>query len=401
MKADRISRICRIVLALAVAVGVVTAPRLQAQTFSVVHDFTGSSDGGSALAGLAIDSKGIIYGTASAGGSSGAGVVFKMNRQGNLTVLHNFAGGSDGSTPESRVIIDAKGDLYGTTFAGGAADTGTVYRVTKAGKESVLYSFAGGTDGANPIAGLAMDAAGDVYGTTTAGGAYGYGTVFKVTRPTKQGQPWTESILYSFNDTDGQVPVAGVTLGKRGNLYGTASVGGAYGYGTVFELQHSESGWTEKIIYTFQMQNDGGTPYGGLTMDASGNLYGTATNGGDGSSGGGTVFELTPSKGNWTFNVLYGLAGWGISGTFRDLLLDGSGKIYATTHCDGNNDAGTVYELTLSGGVWTYTSLYVFTGGTDGLYSFSNLVLDKQGNLYGTTNMGGTNGYGVIFKVAP
>ena len=186
-----------------------------------------------------------------------------------------------------------------------------------------------------------------------------------------------------------------------GDLYGTTSAGGPYGYGTVFQLKRSAPTWTENTLHDFAMGTDGGVPYSGLVWDASGNLYGASTDGGGSSeSGGGTVFKLTHTVSGWTFNVIYDLPGWGISGSFRNLLLK-SGKIYATTHCDGAYNAGTVYELTQSNGTWTYNSLYVFTGGADGLYSFSNLVADQAGDLYGTTNMGGANGFGDVFKVTP
>jgi uncharacterized repeat protein (TIGR03803 family) len=384
--------------ALAIGLGVLISQHAQAQTFSVVHAFTGGSDGGSPLSGFTIDEKGNLYGTASYGGTTEYGVVFKLNKKGVETVLHDFIGGTDGANPEGRLVRDAAGRLYGTTFAGGAANAGTVFEVTRYGKETVLYSFAGGTDGANPIAGLTRDKAGNLYGTTTAGGANGNGTVFELS---EKGGVWTEQVLYSFGtDGDGATPVAGVTLHK-GSLYGTTSAGGTAGYGTVFELTKSKSGWAETVIYNFQMQSDGGIPYAGLTFDRSGNLYGGATEGGNGSDAGGTIFELTPSNGGWTFTVLYSLPGWGISGTFRDLYLDASGNIYATTHCDGTYESGTVYELTLSNGTWTYNSLYVFTGGSDGQYSFSNVVFDKQGNLFGTTNVGGANNFGVIFEIAP
>jgi uncharacterized repeat protein (TIGR03803 family) len=260
----------------------------------------------------------------------------------------------------------------------------------------VLYSFAGGTDGANPEATLVMDAKGNLYGTTTAGGSDGNGTVFELV---KRSGKWTEKVLYSFGSgTDGATPVAGVTLDAKNHLYGTTSVGGTYGYGTIFELTHSTSGWIEHTLYNFQNGDDGGTPYAGLILDGKGNLYGAATSGGTGA--GGTIFKLARSKGGWTFSVLYGLTGWSVSGPFRNLMLDASGNLYGTTHCDGANSAGTVYELINSGGTWTYNSLYVFTGGSDGLYSFSNLVFDKHGNLYGTTNQGGANGSGVVFKIA-
>jgi uncharacterized repeat protein (TIGR03803 family) len=370
----------------------------QAQTFTIIHNFAGS-DGDAPLAGLAMDAEQNLYGTASSGGQYGGGVVFKATRAGKEMVMHSFGKAADGSSPEGSLILDASGNLYGTTFSGGTAGAGTVFKISTKGKESILYSFAGGADGANPVSGLAMDASGNLYGTTSAGGAYSAGTVFEVSA---SGQ---HTVLYSFGSiaNDGTDPVAGVTLDTQGNLYGTAAAGGLYSYGTVFELSPSGSNWTENILHNFELQDDGGTPYAGLIFDHSGNLYGAATQGGaGGSDGGGTVFELTPSGGSWTFSVIYSLTGWGISGTFRDLLFDAStGVIYATTHCDGDYDAGTVYELKPSAGTWSYTELYTFTGGTDGYYVFSNLVMDKGGNLYGTTNTGGANGYGEIFKVKP
>jgi uncharacterized repeat protein (TIGR03803 family) len=384
-------------LTLAVAIGLILGTQVQAQTFTVLHNFTGGNDGGNPLSGFVMDEAGAnLYGTASAGGTHGAGAVFRLNARGE-TILYNFTGGADGNSPVSSLIIDRSGNLYGTTYSGGANGAGTVYVVTPHKTEEVLYSFTGGSDGANPEARLAFDAEGHLYGTTTAGGAYGGGTVFEITAQNH------ETVLYSFGQSsDSATPVAGVTLDPAGNIYGTASAGGLYTYGTVFELTRSASGWTETILHNFQMQSDGGVPYGGLVFDKSGNLYGAATDGGQtGGGGGGTIFELTLGSGGWTFNTLYDLDGWGISGTFRDLLLDAAGNIYATTHCDGTNSAGTVYELTNSNGTWNYNQLYVFTGGDDGLYSFSNLVADKNGNLYGTTNQGGTNGSGVIFRVKP
>ena len=380
----------------------VSAATAQAQTFSVIHNFAGGSDGANPLAGFTIDVAGNLYGTASAGGSFGAGVVFKLTTSGQETVLHNFTGGSDGANPQASLVLDKAGNLYGTTYAGGVSNDGTVFEVTRAGKERILYSFAGGADGANPIAALAIDKAGNLYGTTTSGGSSGKGTVYMLSVPTLPGGAWKEKVLHAFGTgTDGAIPVAGATLDTSGNLYGTTSAGGTYGYGTVFQLKRSASSWSENILHDFALGSDGGIPYAGLVLDSKGILYGAATEGGGGaSSGGGTVFELTRAGSNWTFTVLYDLPGWDISGTFRNLLLQ-SGKIYATTHCDGDYNAGTVYELTSTNGKWTYDSLYVFTGGTDGLYSFSNLVADKEGNLYGTTNEAGANGLGTAFKVTP
>jgi uncharacterized repeat protein (TIGR03803 family) len=368
-----------------------------AQSFSVILNFAGTNGSGP-LAGLAMDSQQNLYGTTNSGGKYGYGSVFKANRSGEEAVVHNFAGGAkDGAYPQDSLIFDTAGNLYGTTFNGGPANAGTVFEMSSKGVIHLLYSFAGGSDGANPIARLAMDKNGNLYGTTSAGGASGNGTVFEVSTAGKH------NVLYSFGaGSDGAIPYAGITLDTKGNLYGTTSAGGSTGNGTVFELKRSSSGWTETILHNFELQDDGGTPYAGLVFDHSGNLYGAATQGGsEGSVGGGTVFELSPASGGWNFQVIYGLYGWNISGPFRDLLVEPSGVIYGTTHCDGAYDAGTVYSLTPSSGAWSYTELYTFTGGTDGLYAFSNLVMDKGGNLYGTTNEGGGNGIGVIFKVTP
>jgi uncharacterized repeat protein (TIGR03803 family) len=376
----------------------IAMPSANAQTFNVVYNFTGGNDGGEPLDGFTIDGAGNLYGTTSSGGSSNYGVVFKVTTANVETVLHTFTGGTDGATPEGGLIRDKGGNLYGTTTAGGPSGAGTVFCVTAAGKEIVLHSFAG-PDGADPEAGLVRDAAGNLYGTTTAGGLKGNGTVFRVSPPKTKGAAWTEEVLYSFGTgADGAIPVAGVTINSAGNLYGTTSAGGAYGYGTVFELTPSGSSWTENILHNFQDGDDGGVLYAGLISDKSGNFYGAATEGGSG--GGGTVFELTPANGSWTFTVLYSIPGWGISGSFRNLIMDGEGNLYGTTHCDGVNNAGTVYKLTPAPGSWTYTSLYVFTGGSDGLYSFSNLVV-RNGNLYGTTKQGGANSNGVVFEVKP
>ena len=378
-----------------VLVQFVVAPRAQAQTFKVVYNFTGGSDGGNPLDGLTSDGAGNLYGTTYTGGVSGNGTVFKFSGS-SETVVHNFAGGSDGANPEGGLIRDAQGYFFGTTTAGGASGAGTVFAVSAAGKEVVLYTFAGGADGSNPQAGLILDASGNLYGTTSAGGASGNGTVFKLSHPTK-GSKWTETILYSFGTgSDGAVPLAAVKFDKAGNLYGTTSAGGSYGYGTIFQLTPAGSSWTETILHDFQDADDGAVPYGGLIADKSGNFYGSATEGGTG--GGGTIFELTQASGDWTFTVLYSNPGWGISGSYRNLTLDASGNLYGTTHCDGADSAGTVYKLSQESGSWTYTSLYVFTGGTDGQYSYSNPVVEGD-RVFGTTRFGGANGGGVVWEI--
>jgi uncharacterized repeat protein (TIGR03803 family) len=383
-------------LAFALLLGCVAAasPKIHSQTFSVVHRFKWS-DGANPLAGLTVDGSN-LYGTTSAGGSYGAGTVFQINGDDEETVLYEFKGGEDGASPEAALILIG-GNLYGTTSAGGGSDAGTVFEVTPHGEEKVLYSFTGKTDGTNPEAGLIGDSNGNLYGTTNLGGKYDHGTVFELVRP-KDGGAWTEAVLHSFGKgNDGADPVAGVTFDPTGNLYGTTSSGGTDGNGTVFQLTPSKSGWTERILHSFELQGDGGVPYAGIVVDGE-KLYGAATDGGEGGSdGGGTVFELAPSNGSWNFTVLYRLPGWGVSGSFRNLLVS-SGKIYATTHCDGTYSSGTVYELTPSGSTWKSDTLHEFSGGSDGFYSFSNLVLYK-GSLYGTTNQGGDGDDGIVFKV--
>jgi len=373
--------------------GVVVNQGLQAQTFSVIHSFTGGNDGGVPENGFVANGT-VFFGTASTGGSSGYGVVFKVNANGTETVLHSFSAGADGANPEGQLIRSKSGVLYGTTTAGGASGAGTVFEVVGK-KETVLYSFAGGKDGAVPVAGLVEDGDGNLYGTTSKGGANGNGTVFELT-PKASGGAWTETVLYTFGTgADGATPIGGLNFDKAGNLYGTTSAGGAYGYGTVFQLLAGSS-WKENILHDFQNADDGAIPYAGLISDKSGNFYGAATQGG--SNGGGTVYELISSNGTWNFNVLYSVPGWGISGTFRNVVLDSSGNLYASTHCDGAHNAGTVYELSPSGASWDYKLLYTFSGGSDGLYSVTDLVLNDD-KLYGTTLYGGADGNGVIYEI--
>ncbi|MFI5115931.1 MAG: choice-of-anchor tandem repeat GloVer-containing protein, partial [Terriglobales bacterium] len=265
-----------------------------------------------------------------------------------------------------------------------------------AAQEKVLYTFQGGTgDGAFPQAGLIFDTAGNLYGTTSLGGAYGFGTVFELT-PTAGGT-WTEKVLYSFkNDgTDGSNPKAGVIFDAAGNLYGTTSLGGAgvcqgAGCGTVFELTPAAGGtWTEKVLHSFGGATDGVIPEAGLIFDAAGNLYGTTGYGGPYNWG--TVFELTPAAGGtWTENVLYSFQGGADgAGPAAGLVFDAAGNLYGTTEVGGagvcqGNGCGTVFELTpAAGGTWTENVLYRFQSGADGANPYDALIFDAAGNLYG------------------
>lgn len=390
------------------------APAAQAQTLTVLHNFTDGADGAEPYAGVTIDRKGNLYGTTTTGGdNNGGGTVFKLSHVGTgwtLSTLHAFVQTGDGALPAARVVFGPDDTLYGTTYSGGQAGKGTVFNlrppptacksVLCPWTESVLYSFTGGSDGGGPYFGdLIFDAAGNIYGTTNGGGAHGEGVVFKLTR---SNGGWTESVLYSFTGgDDGSYPYSGVTFDSAGNLYGTATYNGSGGNGTVYELSSSGSGWTESTLYSFDGgPGDGGSPIGGVIFDAHGNLYGTTNLGGPG--GGGTAWELTPSGGNWSFTLLQGFTGY--EGPFATPTLDSAGTVYGTSMFTGGGD-GEVFKLTSSGGGWHYTS-YPFNGN-DGYAPLGGVSLDASGNIYGTTAAGGSGhgqscgGCGVVFEVTP
>ena len=392
----------------------------QAQTFTVMHNFTGALDGGSPQDGLTIDAAGNFYGTTQYGGA-GFGTVFKLSHKGSgwvFTPLYVFRGGSDGANPGARVIIGPDGSLYGTTAFGGESSCysgcGTVFNLKPAASvspnilgawtETVLYRFKGGSDGERPESELVFDQAGNLYGTTELGGEGGvYGTVFKLA-PSAGG--WTESILHQFDAfNDGYFPWAGLIFDKAGNLYGTTPGGGAYSSGVVYQLTPSESGWTLNVLYSFQGGNDGDMPFGGLIFDNAGNLYGTTASGG--ALNGGTAFELTPSSGTgtWTFTLLYDFRGSGDSGPLKTLTMDAAGNLYGTMFQRGAYGWGAVFKLAPGNGSWTYTSLHDFTGGSDGGYPSSNVILDANGNFYGTTEYLGSgncySGCGEVWEITP
>jgi uncharacterized repeat protein (TIGR03803 family) len=277
--------------------------------------------------------------------------------------------------------------------------------------ESVLFSFTGTPDGREPEAGLVQDTDGNFYGTTDSGGTSGHGTVFMIT---PQG---VEMVLYSFTgNSDGGNPIAGVILGKDGNLYGTTQVGGTNGNGTVFELAPAGVGvtpaWVETVLYSFTGGSDGGSPVAGLIQDSSGNLYGTTQWGGNraaGVQGAGTVFELAPPGGGgtaWVETVLYAFSGGGDGlNPAAGLIQDSSGNLYGTTEYGGCCDSGVVFKLAPAGvGVtppWVETTLYSFLNGSDGKEPVAGVTQGTDGNFYGTTELGGTDGQGTVFKVTP
>lgn len=400
----------------------------QAQTFTVLHNFTGGGDGAHPVAGLTSDSAGNFYGT-TYGTTQFAGVnygnVFKLEHQGSgwlLAPLYTFQGGNDGAAPNAGVIVGPDGALYGTTIFGGGGPCrsgtgvlgcGTVFKLTPPSTvcrttscpwtETILYRFQGGNDASNPVSRVTFDQSGNLYGTTDSGGVSGHGTVYEL-QPSNGS--WSESILYSFSPgPNGMNPEAEVLVDGAGNLYGTAPQGGqgcsGLGCGVVYELSHSGSGWIETVLYSFTGGNDGGDPYGGLIFDAAGNLYGTTVAGGTDNPGG-TVFELTASNGGWTLTTLYSL--YGNSGPVATLVMGRVGNLYGTASGDPFG-GGSVFELERSAGGWTFNDLHSFSG-TGGLFVYGSPVLDSAGNIYGTTNLGGqsqncSDGCGVVWELAP
>jgi uncharacterized repeat protein (TIGR03803 family) len=259
----------------------------------------------------------------------------------------------------------------------------------------VLYRFVGGNDAANPnLDKFALDAGGSLYGTTHAYGAYGQGSVFKLTLTNGA---WAESLLYSFTGgSDGAAPEAGVVFDVAGNLYGTTVEGGSYNFGTVYELTPSGSAWTEHTLYSFRGGSDGAYPQGGLIFDSSGNIYGTSSGT---SENPGTVFRLTPPGNGWTYSLLHSFVGSDGADPQAALLMDASKNLYGTTTEGGSVGVGVVFELSPSGGGWTYSLLHDFSGNGDGGFPYGDLVIDESGSLYGTTSEGGSHGKGVIFDI--
>ena len=337
-------------------------------------------------------------------------------------VLHSFGHGTDGAGPETELVIDSAGNLYGTTLIGGIHDNcggghgcGTVFQLSPrqdgAWTETVLYSFGNGTDGQNPSAGLILDMSGNLYGTTAAGGIHSKGTVFELSP--REGGGWTETVLHSFGSgTDGASPYATLTFDGAGNLYGTTLDGGIHGRGTVFELSPRQGGeWSETVLHSFGSGTDGSQPYGELVFDAGGDLYGTTTGGG--STGiGGTVFELSPRQGGgWSETIIHSFGnGADGEGPTAGPIFDGSGSLYGTTAGGGIHGGGTVFELSpRQGGGWTETVIHSFGNGTDGKAPYGGLIFDSSsGNLYGTTNQGGIHycadfgeSCGTVFQLSP
>ncbi len=358
----------------------------------------------------------------SGGGCTGTGeCMVTMNQNQAVTasfsgagemMVHSFGILNDGQNPAANLIPGSPGTYYGTAPLGGLFGNGRVFKLSPDGSggltETELYDFpSNGINGQNPLAGLTLDAAGNLYGTTVNGGASGRGTVFELM------PNGNETVLYSFCNqggthcTDGANPYGGLTFDAAGNLYGTTANGGASGCtngcGTVFELSpNSMGGWTETVLHSFADGADGANPEAGLTL-AAGNLYGTTVNGGTNNRG--TVFELSPNgMGGWTETVLYSFLAMDGANSYANVIFDTAGNLYGTTANGGANSGGTFFELSPStGGGWAESFLYSFgmNGPTDGLNPYAGLLLDQSGNLYGTTRNGGLYTEGTIFEMSP
>ena len=432
-----------LVLCLAVSFSLFSAGRALAQATEktvLSFNFNNGTDPG----GAAFDHSGNLWvvtgqgGNGTACGTSGCGVVVEFTPVSGAWVSHvvyNFHGGNDGDFPSGRLYFDSKGNAYGTTQAGGDSkcNCGTVYQLSPSQggwKETVIYRFNDNRnhiDGLTPYSGLIADAAGNLYGTSISGGAYGWGAVYEVS-PNPHGY-WTERVLWSFLSpdlgTDGSLTYAALAIDASGNLYGTTYAGGSKqdcsgttGCGTVFEVSPGADGvWTERVIYNFQGGSDGARSYGELIFDGAGNLYGTTYFGGSNECselGCGTVFELSPAAdGTWTETVLYAFSESDRDGNYPKggLIFDQAGNLDGVTMYGGKSNWGTVFSLTPgSGGFWAETLLYSFALPS-GVAPVTTPVIDASGNIYGTTLTGGTNrtglcgqglpGCGAVFEIKP
>ncbi len=393
----------------------------QAQSFQVLHNFTGGADGNQPYGGLAIDAAGRLYGTTIGSEQcyTGCGNVYRFAWRGSgwvLTPLYAFRASNDGSVPTSTVTIAADGTLYGTTAEGGGTDNycfrgcGTVYRLQPPAQicpapscswtEIILYAFHGDSDLTSPSGEVVFDGAGNLFGATYAGGPRsgfdGLGGVYELTPG--QGQ-WSYQPIYEFagSPNEGCSELGSLLLDRAGNIYGTTSQCGAYGDGSVYELSRSGSGWNQSFFYSFGPSPDGGEPISGLISDAAGNLYGTTPYGGLG--GFGEVFQFSPISGGYTYSPIYNTFTGGY-GPSSKLAMDAAGNLYGTQYFGGANNQGMIFKLTPGNGGWTLTDLHDFTGA-DGTQPFGTIVFDRNGNLYGTARFGGAYGDGVLWELTP
>jgi uncharacterized repeat protein (TIGR03803 family) len=382
-----------------------------AATTAVIYSFAGDEDGEYTDTDLVMDAAGNIYGTSVQGGDFGSGTVWRLSPSGGSwvhTVLYSFTGGADGGEPYKGVTLDAAGNLYGTAVTGGSGacegGCGVAYKLTNTNgtwTQSVIHAFTGGNDGAGPGAGLTIADDGDVYGMAPTGGAQGQGTIFRLHQ--KHNGSWALTVIHTFTGgADGIGGSAGRLVFRGRYLYGAATAGGVNSEGAIYELTPARTGeWGFKTLYAFKGQPDGGFPYGGLTFDALGNIYGTTYYAG--ANGLGCVYELSPAHGAWTETVLYSFQnGNDGQGSIGNLVFDSSGDLIGTTAEGGAAGDGTIFELTpVTRHKWREQVVHSFFGPPDGAFAYNGMVADNAGHFYGATVHGGADDEGAIYSFTP
>ena len=418
---------------LSLAMATASIPTIHAQTFTTLHTFE-NTEGANPQAALIQDNAGNLYSTAQYGGANQTGTAFRLGPSGSFTVLHNFGfPSSDGSQPQAPLLTDGQGNFYGTTYVGGdycedfgEVQCGTVFKIDASGNETILHIFEGGSassnDGANPVAGIITDDAGNLYGTTWGGfnGSVAY----------ELSPSGAETILHTFaGGADGLTIYSPLVMDASGNLWGTTYAGGGAGCGgrgcgTIFKLARTSSGWAETVTYRFTGGSDGGNPHAGLTWDPNRKVfYGVTQFGGNSTgclylgnpTGCGALFEVNAAGTRET--VLYNFTGQADGGQpVANLVLDPLGGLWGTTTMGGDlnctaasNGCGTVF---VRGAHRQLATIHAFTGGSDGAVPYGALLLDsKKPALYGTTSVGGDPtcqtqegggpGCGIVFSIMP
>jgi uncharacterized repeat protein (TIGR03803 family) len=385
------------------------ASALAAGNERVVYSFTGGNDGADPAVQLLFDASGDAFGTSVSGGADGCGTAYELKPAGRAqwqqTLLHTFSCGADGKNPYGGLVADAMGNLYGTTVAGGSGGTcdgdgcGTVYELTPSG-ETVLYNFTGANDGFGPGGPVVFDRSGNLFGTTPDGGAHGLGVVYELS-PSSGG--WQYRVLHAFSGgADGAVGSLGALLvDAKGALYGLAESGGANGLGTIYKLAPAGRKWRFTTLYAFKGQPDAASPYGGLVADKKGTLYGTTYYGGP--SGQGTVFALSRNgRRGWSERVVYSFTGDADGGSpTSTLVVDGAGALLGTASAGGNPSCGCGVAFAVAPSTGKETVEHTFGGGHDGMYPYYGLTAAAKGVYYATTAAGGAEDMGAIFALKP
>jgi hypothetical protein len=389
-----------VILTLVAALANLAVQPAQAQSFTVLHTFTGT-DGAGPQARLTMDSAGNLYGTAAGGGSEGGGTAFKLSQKnGNWTfaLLYSFyQSGSDAAAPRA-VVLAPDGSLYGSSRSGGGIGMGTLFRlqppatfcpsVSCPWDETVVYRFQGHGDGCDPHD-IVFDSSGNIVGAASDDVCGAWGTVYEFT---PSGGGGTETVLYSFTGHEGALPNSGLFIDTAGNMYGTTEFSGGsgfsyYDFGSVYQLAPSGSGWTFATLYSFTNNTGGAYP--------------------EGINNAGTLFQLMPGSGGWAFNLLFTFSAGYPCGPPAPLAMDSQGNLYGVTSCAGQFGYGNVFELTPSGNGWTYSDLHDFTSGSDGAGPAAAVIVASNGNIYGTTSTGGSHGgdcgtgCGVVWEITP